>query len=707
MKFNLRTKFLAPTVALIVVLMLIAIVWAYSISRNALQDALLGQLNELSQSTAGHLSSWVERNRLDVSLWSQEGFLKDAVHETFLGRSAQMEAIQHFKMLRSEFPFVASINLADTAGKVVISTDQEEDEDLTVSEAAWFKAALSGEPFISEPFAGDRPGEALYTVSAPVQSGENVLGVLFAEISMGYFATQFINRIKVGDNGYAVVTDAEGMVVASPRDAQVMNLNYGTVEMEESALGDQRMVQLRENGDHWVASIAAEPVMGWKVMVMAPEDEIFQPARDVRAVLAWIALLAVLLTAAGVAVLTEFFIVRPVRKISDTAATISRGEQDLSMVSLIDVDTGDEIGHMAQAFNDMIVRLRGIMNDLDEKAVQEREAREYLARTVREYVQFVERVGAGDLTSAVKTPEQEDELAVLGHNLNAMTASLRELAAQLREATGSIGSSSSQILASTKEQAATASEQSAAVTETTTTVDEVRQTAEQTAERTRQVTSMVEESGNVADDGLKSVEETIESMKNIKEQVGAIAENILSLSEQTQQIGEIIATVNDIADQSNLLALNAAIEAARAGEAGKGFAVVAGEVRNLAEQSRRATSQVKEILGEIQKAANTAVMVTEEGIKRVDAGVQLSQNTGESIRSINDRVQKAMLATQQIAVSTNEQLVGMDQILSAMESITQAANQTEVGTRQVEEAAQQLSDLATQLSGLVEMYRLE
>ena len=94
-----------------------------------------------------------------------------------------------------------------------------------------------------------------------------------------------------------------------------------------------------------------------------------------------------------------------------------------------------------------------------------------------------------------------------------------------------------------------------------------------------------------------------------------IAETILALSEQTQQIGDIIATVNDIADQSNLLALNAAIEAARAGEAGKGFAVVAGEVRSLAEQSRQATAQVKEILGDIQKATNTAVMVTEEGTK--------------------------------------------------------------------------------------------
>ena len=89
-------------------------------------------------------------------------------------------------------------------------------------------------------------------------------------------------------------------------------------------------------------------------------------------------------------------------------------------------------------------------------------------------------------------------------------------------------------------------------------------------------------------------------MEEIRERVDAIARDIVTLSERTQQIGEITATVNGLADKSNLLALNASIEAARAGEHGKGFAVVAEEVRKLAEQSKAATAQVESILGDVQ-----------------------------------------------------------------------------------------------------------
>lgn len=315
----------------------------------------------------------------------------------------------------------------------------------------------------------------------------------------------------------------------------------------------------------------------------------------------------------------------------------------------------------------------------------------------------LKKIAGGDLRVELNPKSDKDEITP---TLKATADSLRSMLGSIRETAASLSAATSEILATTTEQASISSEQSAAVNETTSTIQEVRQTAEQSAERARAVSEQVRESTEVADQGLNAVQGSMEGMTKIKEQVGTIAETVLSLSDQTQQIGEIIATVNDIADQSNLLALNAAIEAARAGEAGKGFAVVAGEVRGLAEQSRQATAQVKEILGEIQKAANKAVMVTEEGTKRAEAGVSLMESTGGAIRTIRERIQQVMLAAQQIAVSTNQQLAGMDQVVTAMTNINQATAQADIGTRQAEGAAQALNELANKLTQTMELYKL-
>ena len=117
----------------------------------------------------------------------------------------------------------------------------------------------------------------------------------------------------------------------------------------------------------------------------------------------------------------------------------------------------------------------------------------------------------------------------------------------------------------------------------------------------------------------------------------SIGETVVRLSQHSQSIEQIISTVQDIADQSNLLAVNASIEAARAGERGKGFAVVAHEIKSLADQSREATAQVREILEEIRKWISAVVMATEQGAKAVTSGLDQAASAGESIKVLAEK----------------------------------------------------------------------
>lgn len=282
---------------------------------------------------------------------------------------------------------------------------------------------------------------------------------------------------------------------------------------------------------------------------------------------------------------------------------------------------------------------------------------------------------------------------------------LRRVMLEVQESVNILAPASSEILSITGQVAAAASETATAVSETTTTVDEVKQTAIISNQKARYVAEIAQKTAQASEAGRKSVGESIEVMNRIREQMESIAESIVRLSEQGQAIGEIIATVNDLAEQSNLLSVNAAIEAARAGEQGKGFAVVAQEVKSLAEQSKQATGQVRAILGDIQKATNSAVMATEQGSKAVEAGVAQSRQAGETISLLAESISEAAQASTQIAASSQQQLVGMDQVVVAMDNIKTASTQNVEGAKQTEASAQNLNELGQKLKRLLEHYQ--
>jgi len=385
------------------------------------------------------------------------------------------------------------------------------------------------------------------------------------------------------------------------------------------------------------------------------------------------------LAALAVAMLAGFIITGnispPLQKLTAVAERISVG--DLSGKPPVSERT-DEVGVLARAFDRM-------------------------TQTLRAMAAAAEQIAAGDLRSTAK-PQSPDD--VLGKAFATMSENLRTQIRAMIDGANVLGSAASEIVASTSQLAASATESAAAVSETTTTVEEVRQTAQVASQKSKYVSESAQKAAQTSQNGRKSIEDVTSGMNRIRQQMEAIAASMVRLSEQGQAIGQIVATVEDLATQSNLLAVNAAIEAAKAGEHGKGFGVVAQEVKSLAEQSRAATNQVRTILGDIQKATTAAVMATEEGGKAVEAGSRQTEVAGSSIQALASSVTEAAQSATQIAASSQQQVVGVDQVAGAMESIKQASAQNVASVKQMEAAARNLDELGRQLKKMVERYQV-
>lgn len=329
-----------------------------------------------------------------------------------------------------------------------------------------------------------------------------------------------------------------------------------------------------------------------------------------------------------------------------------------------------------------------------------------ISKPLKKLANVALEISEGDLTIEIPIEKRSDEIGTLSNSINIMVRNLREQTKELVNVVNVLASSVSEITVTLSQVTSGATETSSAVSETTSTVEEVKQTVFLSNEKTKKVSNSSKESLEVAKVGQNATEESIEGMKHINVQMQAIAESILALSEQSQNISELIESVDNISEQSNLLAVNAAIEAAKAGEFGKGFSIVAQEIRNLSEQSKYATKQVRNILKDIQKATNTAVMTTEKGIKLVEKGVDDVSKAGDAIENLIENVNIAAQSVLQIETSSQQQLIGMDQVALAMEGINEASFQNVESMKQLEEATSNLQEMGQNLKKITERYKV-
>jgi methyl-accepting chemotaxis protein len=328
-----------------------------------------------------------------------------------------------------------------------------------------------------------------------------------------------------------------------------------------------------------------------------------------------------------------------------------------------------------------------------------------LSAPLRDLARKAEQIANGDLNVTVEQTSS-DEVGQLSGSFATMTRNLRDVIGRLTETSHELSSASNQLRV-TAEQTSTGTEEVAAQAGTVAVAsEEMSATSSDIANNCHMAADSAQQAASTTQKGFDVVKETVNGIRQRGEEARVNAKNIGSLGERSDQIGAIVATIEDIADQTNLLALNAAIEAARAGEQGRGFAVVADEVRALAERTTRATKEISGMIKAIQNETKTAIVSMESGVKGSEQGAAAASQLEPALQAILEQVNAVSMQVSQIATAAEEQTATTSEITNNIHQITQVVHETSRGAQESASAASGLSRQAEELQTIVSKFRL-
>ncbi|MBP0861032.1 methyl-accepting chemotaxis protein [Bacillus anthracis] len=352
-------------------------------------------------------------------------------------------------------------------------------------------------------------------------------------------------------------------------------------------------------------------------------------------------------------------LVKPIQQIDEKLKELA--SQDGDLTARLHVTSKDEIGDIANSFNQMLANLQRIIKQVQQTSTSVKEASENV---------FIETTA-----SMENTAKTEETMNALEHNIRSQVSSIEE---------------------------------------SSTAMDDMAVSVQRIAESATSVTELAVATSEQANDGSTVIQKSVSQMTTIHDAVNATSEVVERLITHTKYIDTAVQSISNIAEQTNLLALNASIEAARAGEQGKGFAVVADEVRKLAEQSKTAATDINQLLHQIQQDTETASSMMSQGRSEAFEGIHVIREAGNSFTTIVEQVNKVSTQMQDISATAEEMNASLNNIASISTEVSsetaataQSAEKKVVTMNEMTQTAKQMKQTVEELDQLVSHFKTE
>lgn len=404
---KLQNRFLVPITILILTGMATLSIISYTNSKQEIQQAMEGQVEEASELLVQALDDYLINAVKNVEIWSDRNAYRDIFSDTIPNRSEI--ANRALYDLQKKVPQFETIAVADKNGNVIACDDQNKIGNLNVSDRSYFKRTMDGETVLSDVLASKETGNPIFVTSTPIKVDGKVVGLFFGSLDLTFFSSTYINSLQIGNTGYAYLVNEDGLVIAHADKNMILKENFSKYEFGKRIIKEKNgMMHYEFNGVNKMAAFRSGTIRSWIVGVTADDSDIFAGVNTIKRlsiILTCISLL-VILTAVYFTVRS---IVNPIKKAVMFAKAISSGNLTISPDAIF-LKRKDEIGDLARALGNMQNKLQSVVNDV-------RRASDIVASGSEQMSSSAQQMSQGSTEQAASAEELSSSIEEIGSSI--------------------------------------------------------------------------------------------------------------------------------------------------------------------------------------------------------------------------------------------------------------------------------------------------